>query len=116
MLSKQYRLKNTKAFSATYKNHSTIGNKYVVVYKGRQKEDEETPTRVGFVVSKKYHKRAVKRNRVKRIYREAYRILLKEQQIEASQKYLSLVFVIKQDSIELDFHKCYKMLLKLLSL
>ena len=66
MLPKQYRLKKKIAFKATYKvNHSSrMGG--VTLYAGIEKK-ENTPTKVGFVVSKKTHKRAVKRNRLKPI-------------------------------------------------
>lgn len=56
---------------------------------GRRKENP-APMRAGFVVSKKIHKRAVKRNRIKRLMRESYRLILKEQGIP--DKYMSLVF------------------------
>ena len=91
MLPKQYRLKKRSAFKATYKvkNSSRMGG--VTLFAGILKEDY--PTKVGFVVSKKVHKRAVKRNRLKRLMRESYRLLLKEGQLGNSQKYMSLVFM-----------------------
>lgn len=116
MLKKEHRLKNNAAFTATYRNNDTVGNHYTVIYRGKTKTDLSTITKAGFVVSKKYHKRAVKRNHAKRLFREAYRLLLKEKKIEKSQQYISLVFVIKQDCLELTFDKCYEMLFKLLNL
>jgi len=92
MLPKQYRLKKRSAFKATYKVKHSSHSGGVTLFAGILKK-EDTPTKVGFVVSKKVHKRAVRRNRLKRLMRESYRLLLKEQNLSNSQKYLSLVFV-----------------------
>ena len=115
MLEKRLRLKNPKAFNATYKNSDTVGNRYAVVYRGKKKNDETQETKVGFVVSKKYHKRAVKRNRAKRLFSEAYRILLAQKEIEPSQQYMSLIFIIKQACLDMDFETCKNITKKLLS-
>ncbi len=114
MLKKKYRLRNNYAFLATYRVKNVVSDKYVVLYRGKLKDDASTPTKVGFVITKKIHKRAVKRNRAKRLYREAYRLALKEGLIDSAQKYLSLVFVIRADALTLNFKECYSSLLKLL--
>ena len=102
MLPKQYRLKRRSAFQATYKVKNSTHSGGVTLYAGILKK-EETPTRVGFVVSKKVHKRAVKRNRLKRLMRESYRLLLKENDLANSQKYLSLIFVASEKLLDKNF-------------
>lgn len=92
MLPKQYRLKKRSAFKATYKVKNSSHKGGVTLFAGILKKDDY-PTKVGFVVSKKVHKRAVKRNRLKRLMRESYRILLKEGVVGNSQRFMSLVFV-----------------------
>ena len=92
MLPKQYRLKNRSAFKATYRVKNSFHKGGITLFIGILKKDD-SPTKVGFVVSKKVHKRAVKRNRLKRLMRESYRLLLKENNLGNSQKYLSLIFV-----------------------
>ena len=71
MLKKQYRLKNKKAFNAIYKLKNSTHKGGVSLFVGLKKKDETQTTKVGFVVSKKTHKRAVKRNRLRRLMRES---------------------------------------------
>lgn len=103
MLEKQFRLKKKSAFSATYRirNSYCIGG--IVLWVGKKKPDVKFPTKVGFVVSKKTHKRAVRRNRLKRLMRESYRLLLKDEKIGDSKQYLSLVFVGFEKALGKDF-------------
>lgn len=103
MLPKQYRLKKKSAFKATYKVKNSSHSGGVTLFAGILKKDPETPTKIGFVVSKKVHKRAVKRNRLKRLMRESYRLLLKEENIGNSQKYMSLVFVGTDKALDKGF-------------
>ena len=93
MLPKDYRLKNKAAFSATYRIKNSFYKGGIVMFAGLKKKDVDSTTKVGFVVSKKTHKRAVKRNRLKRLMRESYRLLLKSNELGNSQDYMSLIFV-----------------------
>lgn len=102
MIPKQYRLKKRIAFNATYKVKHSSHSGGVTLFAGREKKDE-TPTKVGFVVSKKTHKRAVRRNRLKRLMRESYRLLLKENKLYNSQKYMSLIFVGSEKALDKSF-------------
>lgn len=113
MLPKQFRLKKRLAFKATYKVKNSSHKGGVTLFAGILKK-EDYPTKVGFVVSKKVHKRAVKRNRLKRLMRESYRILLKENNLGNSQKYMSLVFVGSENALDKSFAEMKSSIQKLL--
>lgn len=114
MLPKQYRLKKRSAFKATYKVKNSSHSGGVTLFAGVVKKDE-SPTKVGFVVSKKVHKRAVKRNRLKRLMRESYRLFLKENiNLGNSQKYMSLVFVGTENALSKDFKQIRNSIQKVL--
>ena len=100
MLPKQYRLKNKAAFAATYRVKKSFYKKGIAMFVGILKKDMNQPTKVGFVVSKKTSKLSVKRNRLKRLMRESYRLLLKSDIPQESQKYLSLVFVGHEKALD----------------
>ncbi len=99
MLKRQYRLKNKKAFDATYRNRKIVSSPLLTIYLGKEKKDITQPTKFGFVVSKKYHKRAVKRNRIKRLMREVCRLALKDNDIANLNKYMSCILIPKETSI-----------------
>ena len=103
MLKKQFRLKNKAAFNAIYRIKNSTHKGGVTLFAGKEKNDANTLTRVGFVVSKKTHKRAVKRNRLKRLMRESYRLLLKSGDLGNSQKYMSLIFIGSQNALDKNF-------------
>lgn len=102
MLSKQFRLKKKSAFNATYRIKNSVYKNGIVLFVGKKKCDE-LPTKAGFVVSKKTHKSAVKRNRLKRLIRESYRLLLKENNVGISNQAVSLIFIGQKPALEKDF-------------
>ena len=113
MLPKQYRLKKRSAFNATYRVKNSAHKGGVVLFAGALKEND-FPTKAGFVVSKKTHKRAVKRNRLKRLMRESYRLLLKSNNLGESQKYVSLIFVGSEHALNKNFDEMYNIIKTLL--
>lgn len=114
MLPKNYRLKNDKAFSATYRLKNTASNKYFLAYLGLPVQEEEQNLKIGFVVSKKFHKRAVKRNRIKRLMREVIRQKIKQDKLLDAKKLRSLIFIAKPPSLELDYNSTENAITQLL--
>ena len=112
MLSKKQRLTTSSSFKATYRLKQSTADALLVLYVGREKNKEQT-TRVGFIVSKKIHKRSVKRNRIKRLAREAYRLALKNNEI--APKWLSLIFTARENSFDADFKQVYNSVVTLIN-
>lgn len=66
-------LKRQKDFERAYKAGKKIyKEKFRMIY---LKVDEAQQSKIAFVVSKKYGRTAVKRNRIKRLLREAWRMI-----------------------------------------
>ena len=115
MLKKKFRLKTNSSFKATYSQRRIVSDEFFVLYGGKNKENAENATKIGFVVSKKIHKRAVKRNRIKRLIREALRLLIKDDKTEEINKFQSLIYVAKDESLNLDFEKAKISVTKLIN-
>ena len=100
MLPIKNRLKKKTAFTATYKVGKSFYKNGVSMIVGR-KSDMDCDTKIGFVVSKKTHKRAVKRNRLKRLMRESVRLVIKSgfdfQQVQ------SIIFLGKSQALGKSF-------------
>ena len=103
MLQKKYRLKKYSAFVATYKINNAVADAHVCIYFGKEKNSLEKQTKIAFVVSKKIHKRAVVRNRIKRLMRESVRLQLKENNLDFINNYLSVICVAKSSAVGADF-------------
>ena len=101
MLQKEYRLKKRSAFKATYKTGTSFHKDGITVFCGRKKNNNSV-TKIGFVVSKKIHKRAVKRNRIKRLMRESARLFIKNSN-NFDTKYQSLIFVASAKLLDKNF-------------
>lgn len=54
-------------------------------------------------MSKKTHNRAVKRNRLKRLMRESYRLLMKENNLGNSNEAMSLIFIGQKEALGKNF-------------
>ena len=114
MLKRKYRLTKNSAFNATYRLKISYYKSGIILWVGRLKT-HDYPTHVAFVVSKKTHKRAVKRNRLKRLMRENYRLFLKNNVIQKSQNYVSLIFVAQDKALNKSFKEIQSIMLDLLN-
>lgn len=112
MLKKIYRLKNKRSFNATYKTGNVKFSGGITVFCGKNKTYGNT--KIGFVVSKKIHKRAVRRNRIKRLMRESVRLYIKKQNDNFDTNYLSLVFVASTKLLDKDFKYIDKNIIELM--
>lgn len=114
MLKQTQRLKSKRAYIATYNNKNIVSNELIILYAGKIKTDKNCPTRVGFVVSKKVHKRAVKRNKIKRLMRENVRLMIKNNELTELSNYQSLIFMAKENILEKTFEEIRNTILILL--
>lgn len=87
-----------------------MSDEFFVLHAGKNKQDDSTETKIGFVVSKKIHKRAVIRNKIKRRLREAVSQYIKEN----NPPYISLIFGAKEASINTDYTQTLKSVYKLM--
>ncbi len=115
MLQKKYRLKKYSALTATYKVNNTTFDSNVCIYFGKEKTTPELDTKFAFVVSKKIHKRAVVRNRIKRLMRESIRLLIKNSRIDNLNKYLSIIVKANRGAIGADFNQINNSIINLIS-
>jgi len=113
MLPNNFRLKKRTAFTATYKSGKSFSAEGITVFCGKEKTND-LPTKIGFVVSKKTHKRAVKRNRIKRLMRESVRLYIKSQNNDFPSKYMSLIFVASTRALGKNFKETDTTIQKLL--
>lgn len=112
MLKKINRLKNKYAFTATYKTKNFCHSGGITLNIGKENNSDK-PVKIGFVVSKKTHKRAVKRNRLKRLMRESVRLYLKENNTSLN-KYMSLIFTAHTAALGKDFKEINESVQKLI--
>jgi ribonuclease P protein component len=77
-----------------------------------QQSDLPTGLQAGFVVSKKVSPRSYKRHRVRRLAREAFRLLLKNTQLSLPEN-LTLVFILRNTSLGASFSEFQEQMLAL---
>ena len=95
MLQREHRLTDKRDFQRVFHHGQSFANRYLVLY---YMKTTNPAFRIGFSVSKKVGK-AVTRNRVKRLLREAFR--LEKERVTGSYDF---VVIARPSAAELDFH------------
>ena len=119
MLPKEKRLKHMKDFDILFKEGKFVGGQFLTV-KYWKIEPDKYPRRkydvedlkIGFVVGKKVHKSAVKRNRIKRQTREVVRLLLKENKLKTG---FHVAFIAKPEILGREYGEIEKDVLGVLN-
>jgi len=75
MLPKQNRLKNKKDFETLFKNGKGCKGDFIYI---KFSENNSENSRFGFIVSTKFSKKAVLRNKIKRLLREVIKAKIKD--------------------------------------
>lgn len=91
---KEEKLKSRKAIEQLFKEGRSFSNfPFKVIWKFT--EDSTADLQVGFTLSSKHFKKAVDRNRIKRLMREAYRLQKNDlyQQLKNKSKHLAVFFI-----------------------
>jgi ribonuclease P protein component len=119
MLLKQNRLTKKRDIEIAFENGRFVGGAlttmkvwHISTEKYPKRGYNKEMLKIGFVVGKKVHKSAVKRNRVKRQMREVVRLLLKDNTIRVGSM---IIFMAKSSILEAsygDIEKDIKALLK----
>ncbi len=101
-------------------SHSMAAFPVRVVWMEKEREDHESPVQVLVSVSKRHFKQAVKRNRVKRQLREAYRLskqLLYDKLEQVPQRAVVIAFIWLSDELysTVEVTRCTEILMKRLT-
>jgi ribonuclease P protein component len=104
MLKKAYRLKSRWDFKKALASQRICANDCLAVYGLLPSPNRPVaPTRFGLIVSKKIHKRAVRRNLIKRRMREIIRTELLVNHREQVARFSAVVIIARSGSLEADY-------------
>lgn len=108
MLPKENRLKNRYIFRRTLGGKRLFIGPYFVLYAYSSRK--APMPQVGFIVSKKVHKRAVQRNRVKRQLRSLVRTFLFSEKHSPSllSSHSALVFIARKPIVDVPFIRIHE--------
>lgn len=122
MLAQRYRLKSRKLFDHTLRSQAGIklcANRFFAVfglphtqaYLQEISDPAQAGPKFGIVISKKVHKLANRRNKIKRRLREAIRTQLLVRQAEKLSPFRCVVIIVRTGSLEASYRELNQALL-----
>lgn len=106
MLKKEFRLRKQKDFENVFQKGFYFANDFLSL---KITKNDLPISRFGFIVSKKVSKKAVQRNRIKRLLRESIR--LKQKDLQTS---FDAIFIVRAGTTEKNFKEVDLVMEKLL--
>ncbi|MEW5820218.1 MAG: ribonuclease P protein component [Cyanobacteriota bacterium] len=115
MLPKDERLRKKKEFDRVFKLKCSAATKTIVIYIETKNPDlNPEHTKIGFIVGKKVHKKANKRNKIKRRMREAYRNIRKINS-NLVLNFESIILIARPSILDQDYFQIQDSILKCLN-
>jgi len=115
MLPQAFRLKRSGLFQKTLASGKVLcQNPRFLVLGLKRVYESPTPTRFGFIVSRKISNRANVRNKVKRRLRELVRALIKTPWMEPLAPYIAVVVIARQGICDTSYGELHALLLQCL--
>jgi ribonuclease P protein component len=116
MLARRFRLKSAKLFTRTLNSQRLGGTRFFAVFglthAAHIPLEARRPTRFGFIVSKKIHKRAVRRNKIRRRLREIVRRDLLSRHADLLAPFSTIVIVARDGSLVASYEELRAALLQ----
>jgi ribonuclease P protein component len=111
VLPKQERLLKKREFDRVFRLKRSVASPCIVAYIMPSKafQEQQLP-KTGFIVGKKIHKKATKRNKIKRRMREAYRIIRAEKP-ERIKNFHSIIFIARPSILGKEYPEIYENIL-----